>query len=71
MDDHERSTTLDDDTSHEARPRRFETVADMWFSDNPPWDPEVLENIDELAWRLSELRAMGDRGDLLGWARLR
>lgn len=70
MDDRDRST-ISDDASSEPRPRRFDTVADMWLSDDPPWDPEVLENIDELAWRLSELRAMGDRGQLRGWTRLR
>jgi len=60
-----------EDARCEPRSRRFETVADMWLSDDPPWDREVLDNIDELAWRLSELRAMGDRGQLLGWTRLR
>ncbi len=60
MDDRDRPTTSDD-APREPRPRRFETVADMWLSDDPPWDREVLENIDELAWRLGELRAWGDR----------
>lgn len=69
MDDRRRH--ISDDTLPEHRPRRFESVADMWLSDDPPWDSEVLENIDELAWRLSELRAMGDRGQLRGWTRLR
>jgi hypothetical protein len=70
MDERDRPTTPDD-APREARSRRFETVADMWFSDNPPWDREVLENIDELAWRVGELRAMGDRGEFLGWTRFR
>jgi hypothetical protein len=70
MDDCERPTTPDD-APREPRRRRFETVADMWLSDDPPWDREVLENIDELAWRVSELRAMGDRGEFLGWTRFR
>lgn len=70
VDDRDRHPTPDD-AAREPRPRRFESVVDMWLSDDPPWDPEVLENIDELAWRLGELRAMGDRGQLRGWTRLR
>jgi hypothetical protein len=60
MDDRDRPTTSDDALS-EPRPRRFESVVDMWLSDDPPWDSEVLENIDELAWRVGELRAWGDQ----------
>ncbi len=58
-----------DPVAGEPRPRRFETVAEMWLSDDPPWDRDVADNIDELAWRLGELRAMSDA--LRGWARLR
>jgi hypothetical protein len=61
MDDRDRSETPDDDAADESRPRRFATVADMWLSDDPPWDREVLDNINELAWRHAELRAWGDR----------
>lgn len=28
----------------------------MWLSDDPPWDPEILENVKELGWRLEDLR---------------
>lgn len=34
----------------------MQAVIDCWFSDDPPWDPDVLERIDELAWRLDDLR---------------
>ncbi len=59
------------DAPREPRRRRFESVIDMWLSDDPPWDSEVLENIDELAWRLGELRAWGDCGGLRAWCDLR
>lgn len=71
MDDRERPTNSDDDAPRESRPRRFETVLDMWFSDDPPWDREVAENVEELAGRLSELRAWGDAGGLRAWCDLR
>ncbi len=38
----------------------MQRIIDQWTSGNPPWDPDVLERIDELAWRLPELRARGD-----------
>lgn len=70
MNDRNRTETPDD-APREPRPRRFESVADMWLSDDPPWDPEVLENVEELAGHLQELREWGDRGGLLGWCDLR
>ena len=60
MDDGDHLGTCRDAPS-EPRSRRFESVIDMWLSDDPPWDSEVLENIDELAWRVGELRAWGDQ----------
>jgi predicted nucleic acid-binding protein len=44
-----------DDAPSEPRPRRWSSPVELWFSEDP-WDREVLDNIDELAWRLSELR---------------
>lgn len=70
MDDRDR-TESHDDAPREPRPRRWRTPVEMWQSDDPPWDREVLENIDELAWRLGELRAWGDRGGLRAWCDLR
>lgn len=35
----------------------MQLVIDQWLSDDPPWDREVLDNIDESGWRLSELRS--------------
>ena len=70
MDDRNGSKPTDG-ASPDPRPRRFETVADMWLSDDPPWDPDVLENVEELSGHLEELRAWGDRGGLLAWCELR
>jgi hypothetical protein len=39
-----------------GEPGRVEPGIEQWLSDDPPWDPEVLEHIDELAWRLGDLR---------------
>jgi len=59
--DDRNGTTASNDSSREPCPRRFDSVVDMWLSDDPPWDSEVLENIDELAWRVGDLRAWGDQ----------
>lgn len=60
MDDGDR-IEAPDDAPREPRPRRFKTVAEMWLSDDPPWDREVLENIDELSWCLGELPPWDDQ----------
>lgn len=35
------------------RARRLAWVAEVTTSGEPPWDPEVMERIDELAWGIS------------------
>jgi len=59
-----------DGAPSEPRPQRWNSPVELWVSEDP-WDRDVADNIDELAWRLSELREMGDEGKLRGWARLR
>lgn len=39
------------------KPGSMQRLIDLWLSDDPPWDPDVLEHVEELAGRLDELRS--------------